>query len=133
MRVVVPSETRTGEKRVALLPDIISKLTRAGLSVAVQSQAGIHAGANDAAYTEAGATVFSSSQLTSELGSADVVLSVQPLTPALMGNLKRGAITISFLSPTSANDSIDAAVKSGVTAFSLEAVPRISQIGRAHV
>ena len=127
MRVVVPSESRAGEKRVALLPDIISKLTRAGLSVAVQSQAGIHAGANDAAYTDAGATVFSSSQLSSELGAADVVLSVQPLTPALIGNLKSGAITISFLSPTSASDSIEAAVKSGVTAVSLEAVPRISR------
>lgn len=44
MRVVVPAESKAGEKRVALLPDIISKLTKAGLSVSIESGAGIHAG-----------------------------------------------------------------------------------------
>ena len=47
MRVVVVAESKSGEKRVALLPDIISKLTRAGLVVAVESGAGLNAGAND--------------------------------------------------------------------------------------
>ena len=127
MRVVVPAETKSGEKRVALLPDIISKLTRAGLSVAIQSGAGIHAGANDEAYVGAGASVFSESYLEKELSGADVILSVQPLTPTQAGKLKRGAITISFLSPNNASDSIDALAKAGATAISLEAVPRISR------
>ena len=51
MRVVVPAESKAGEKRVALLPDIISKLTKAGLSVSIESGAGIHAGAS-ALYTD---------------------------------------------------------------------------------
>jgi len=50
MRVVVPAEGKAGEKRVALLPDIISKLTKAGLSVSIESGAGIHAGASDESY-----------------------------------------------------------------------------------
>jgi NAD(P) transhydrogenase subunit alpha len=61
------------------------------------------------------------------LKDADVVLSVSPLTPAQMSSLKKGALTISFLSPVTAVDSIDAAASAGVTAFSLELVPRISR------
>lgn len=127
MRVAVPAESKSGEKRVALLPDIISKLTRAGLSVAIQSNAGVHAGASDDAYVAAGATIFRSSDVAQELGNADVVLSVQPLTPTLAAQLKRGAITISFLSANTAADSLDALAKAGATAISLEAVPRISR------
>lgn len=127
MRVIVPAETKSGEKRVALLPDIISKLTRAGLSVAIQSSAGVHAGANDDAYVAAGASVFGGADLDKELSSADVILSVQPLTSSQAAKVKRGAITISFLSPSNASESIDALAKAGATAISLEAVPRISR------
>jgi NAD(P) transhydrogenase subunit alpha len=61
------------------------------------------------------------------LSGADVILSVQPLTPAQAAKVKRGSITISFLSPSSAADSIDALAHAGATAISLEAVPRISR------
>ena len=81
MRVVVPAESKAGEKRVALLPDIISKLTKAGLSVSIESGAGIHAGASDESYREIGASIFSSTDQRKELASADVILSVQPLSP----------------------------------------------------
>lgn len=127
MRVIVPAESKSGEKRVALLPDIISKLTRAGLTVAIQSGAGVHAGASDDAYVGAGASVFGGVELDKELSGADVILSVQPLTPAQAAKVKRGSITISFLSPSSAADSIDALAHAGATAISLEAVPRISR------
>jgi NAD(P) transhydrogenase subunit alpha len=127
MRVVVPAESKAGEKRVALLPDIISKLTKAGLSVSIESRSGIHAGASDESYIEQGATIFSASDQRKELASADVILSVQPLSPDQASNLKSGAITISFLSSVSAKESIDALAKSGATAFSLEALPRISR------
>ena len=127
MRVVVPAESKAGEKRVALLPDIISKLTKAGLSVSIESRAGIHAGASDESYIEQGATIFGASDQRKELAGADVILSVQPLTPDQASNLKSGAITISFLSSVSAKESIDALAKSGATAFSLEALPRISR------
>ncbi len=123
MRVVVPKEIRSGEKRVALVPDIINKLVRIGLEVAIESGAGLNALASDADFEAAGATIVKGDVLQ----SADVVLSVSPLTPAQMKTLKRGAITISFLSISTAQDSIEAAVAAGVTAFSLELVPRISR------
>jgi NAD(P) transhydrogenase subunit alpha len=123
MRIAVPKEIKDGEKRVALVPDIISKLTKAGLEVVIESGAGVTAQASDEDFKKAGAEVKSGDVLT----GADVVLSVQPLTPAQMKSLKKGAITISFLSPTGSVDSIDAAVAAGVTAFSLEMVPRISR------
>ncbi len=123
MKLAVPKEIRPGEKRVALVPDIINKLTKAGLEVQIESGAGLAAEFADAAYTAAGATVVSGDVL----GGADVVASVQPLSPAQMKSLKKGAMTISFLSPTMSTDSIDAAVEAGVTSLSMELVPRISR------
>ncbi len=123
MLIAVPKEIRDGEKRVALVPDIINKLTRLGLDVVIESGAGLHAQASDAQYQSAGASISNGEVLS----SADVILSVTPLTPAQMAKLKKGAITISFLSPVTAMDSIDAAASAGVTAFSLEMVPRISR------
>ena len=123
MRIAVPREIRDGEKRVALMPDVINKLTRLGYEVVIESGAGIHSQATDQLYTDAGATVKSGSVIT----DADVILSVTSLSPTQMSSLKRGAVTISFLSPVTALDSIDAATQAGVTAFSLELVPRISR------
>ena len=123
MRIAVPKEIREGEKRVALVPDIIHKLTRLGLDVVIESDAGIDAQAPDAQYEDAGASIAKGEVLS----AADVVLSVSPLTPMQIATLKKGAITISFLSIVTAKDSIAAAVKAGVTAFSLELVPRISR------
>jgi NAD(P) transhydrogenase subunit alpha len=123
MRIAVPREIKSGEKRVALVPDIISKLTKAGLEVVIESGAGVAAQYSDKQFIDAGAQVKS----TEVLADADVVLSVQPLNPAQMKTLKKGAITISFLSPTGSADSIEAAISAGVTAISLEMVPRISR------
>jgi NAD(P) transhydrogenase subunit alpha len=123
MLVAVPREIRDGELRVALVPDIINKLTRLGLEVAIESGAGLGAQANDDAYQAAGARIVAGDVLK----SADVVLSVTALTPAQIATLKKGAITISFLSIVNQRESVEAAVKAGVTAFSLELVPRISR------
>ena len=123
MRVSVPKEIKSGEKRVALVPDIISKLTKAGLEVVIESGAGVAAEYSDKQFTDAGAQVKSGDVL----GNSDVILSVQPLTPTQMKSLKKGSITISFLSPMTAADSIDVAIAAGVTAISLEMVPRISR------
>ena len=123
MRIAVPKEIREGEKRVALVPDIINKLTRLGYEVSIESGAGTHSQATDEDFKSAGASVVNGDVLK----DADVVLSVSPLTPAQMSSLKKGALTISFLSPVTAVDSIDAAASAGVTAFSLELVPRISR------
>ena len=123
MRIAVPKEIREGEKRVALVPDIINKLTRLGYEVVIESGAGTHSQATDGDFKSAGASVVNGDVLK----DADVVLSVSPLTPAQMSSLKKGALTISFLSPVTAVDSIEAAASAGVTAFSLELVPRISR------
>ena len=123
MRIAVPKEIRDGEKRVALVPDIINKLTRLGYEVSIESGAGNHSQAMDEDFKSAGASIVNGDVLK----GADVVLSVSPLTPAQMSSLKKGALTISFLSPVTAVDSIDAAASAGVTAFSLELVPRISR------
>ena len=83
MRVAVPKESRSGEKRVALVPDIISKLTKAGLDVTIESGAGAESGFSDDQYSAAGATVKSGSVI----GDADVIASVQPLDPSHMLSL----------------------------------------------
>ena len=88
MRVVVPKEIKDGEKRVALVPDIINKLTRLGFDVVIESGAGTHSQAVDAEYKAAGATISDGEVLS----TADAVLSVQPLTPVQMSKLKKGAI-----------------------------------------
>jgi NAD(P) transhydrogenase subunit alpha len=123
MLIAVPRETKPGEKRVALVPDIISKLTKSGLSVVIESNAGLASEYADEQFKAAGAQIKTGDVL----AGSDVVLSVQPLTPSQMASLKKGAITISFLSPTTATDSINAAIAAGVTAISLEMVPRISR------
>ena len=123
MRIAVAKEIRSGEARVALVPDIISKLTKAGLEVVIEAGAGIASGFPDSEFTAAGATVKSGNVIS----DADVIASVTALTPDQMKSLKKGALTISFLSPTTSVDSIDAAASAGVTALSLELVPRISR------
>ncbi len=122
MRVAVPKEIKPGEKRVALVPDVINKFTKLGFEVLIESGAGSHAQATDKDYETAGAKVAPE-----VLSGADVILSVQPLTPAQAANLKNGAVTISFLSPTDSIENIEALAKVGATAFSMELVPRISR------
>jgi NAD(P) transhydrogenase subunit alpha len=123
MKVFIPKESRAGERRVAMVSDLVSKLTRVGFEVLIENGAGVSAGSSDESFKTSGALIVSSK----EISSADVILSVQPLSVSQFASLKRGAITISFLSPANSKDLIDAAAKAGVTAFSLELVPRISR------
>ncbi len=90
----VPKETVPGEQRVALVPDLVSKLTGAGLEVTVETDAGRAAGFLDEAYREKGARVEPE-----VVGAADVVLKVQPPTPVEVGRFKPGATLIGFLQP----------------------------------
>ena len=123
MIIFVPKERKSGEKRVAIVPDVVSKYLRAGFQVTVERGAGISAQADDSAFESAGAQIVAESAI----ADADVILSVNALTPEQISKIKKGAITISFLSPTQSLDSIGAAAKAGATAFSLELVPRISR------
>ena len=123
MRIGVPKEIRSGEARVGLAPDVIAKLVKQGLEIVIESGAGVASGFPDDQYTKAGAHVKAGNVIS----DADVIASVTALTPEQMKSLKKGAITISFLSPTTQVDSIEAAASAGVTAFSMELIPRISR------
>ncbi|MEY4347837.1 MAG: hypothetical protein RIS43_256, partial [Actinomycetota bacterium] len=121
MKLVVPAETRNGERRVAVVPDLVGKLKNLGLDVVVESGAGNEAGATDSAYVAAGAQI--TKRIAAELKTADIVASVRPLTPAQAKNLKKGAVTLSFLSPATDKTNIKALAAAGATSLSFELVP----------
>jgi len=121
----VPSETLPGERRVALVPDVAARLAGAGFEVAVEAGAGNGAGFTDDAYREAGASVVS--DRAALLAAADVILAVQPVPLADVACLRSGAATISFLQPATQGPIVEALAARGVTAFSLELLPRISR------
>ena len=123
MRVVVPAEVLPGERRVAVLPDVIPSMTKAGLTVAVQHDAGIHALAPDDAYAAAGAGIVG----TVDPDAVDVLLHVRPIPPAFAARLRPGTITIGFCAPSSEPDTVRALAAAGVTSFAMELVPRISR------
>lgn len=125
MKLVVPAETRSGERRVAVVPDLVGKFTALGLEVVVESGAGEESGASDSAYVAAGAKI--SKKIANDLKDADIVASVRPLAPAKSKQLKKGAVTVSFLSPSTDGTEIKGLAAAGATALSFELVPRISR------
>jgi len=127
VKIVIPAESRPGEKRVAMVPSVVKKFTALGLDVVVESGAGTQAFAPDAVYIDAGARVAGGADFDAELGSADVVASVRPLDPDRVRRMRRGAVTISFLSPGSDTSTIAAMRDAGVTALSFDVLPRISR------
>src|SRR4051794_37154882 len=92
MKIAVVRETREGEARVAMVPELVGKLTGLGYDVAVEPDAGKHALLADQEFTGAGATIDADA-----VASAEVVVSVQPPGPDLVRRLKPGAATVSFL------------------------------------
>jgi len=125
VKVAIPKETAAGERRVALVPDTATKLIAAGLQVSIQSGAGQAAYLTDSAYEAVGVTVVP--EAAELLKDADAVLKVQPPEVAEAPRYRRGAVLISFLQPASQADIVRALAAQGVTAFSLELVPRISR------
>lgn len=122
MKVVALAETVPGERRVAATPETVPQLVKAGLDVAVQAGAGTRALASDDAYAEAGARLVPADDL-----DADVVLHVHPLSPALIGTLPAGTITVGLCSPSTEQESVRALRDGRITAFAMELVPRISR------
>jgi H+-translocating NAD(P) transhydrogenase subunit alpha len=111
---------------VALTPETATTLIASGAAVVVESGAGAPALSTDDDYVSAGAEVQGASA-GDVYADADVVLHVRPLLPAEIARLPRGAVTIGFLSPSAEPDGIAALRDAGVTAFSMELVPRISR------
>jgi NAD(P) transhydrogenase subunit alpha len=122
MIVSVPTEIAPGERRVALVPDLVPKLAKAGLQVAVQAGAGTAAGFPDAAYAAQGARLEPD-----VLGQADILLKVQPPTGDEIARLKEGVTLIGFLQPYTNAAGFAALAARRVTAFAMELMPRITR------
>ena len=124
MKIAVAKETREGEARVAMVPELVGKLTGLGYDVAVEPGAGRHALIADEEYAAAGADLDDAA-----LDGADVVVSVQPLAAdADPRGCAAGAATISFLPDQPGAGRRSSTLRdAGVTAFAMELVPRISR------
>jgi NAD(P) transhydrogenase subunit alpha len=125
VKIGVPREAAAGERRVALVPETAAKLISTGLDVALEAGAGDAADFADEAYRAVGVALVSERRAL--LAAADVVFKVQPPTLPEVALLERGALLISFLQPTTQGEVIAALAGRGVTAFSLELLPRISR------
>jgi NAD(P) transhydrogenase subunit alpha len=121
MKVGVARESAAGERRVALVPEAIGKLTAAGLEVLVEHNAGRGASIPDSDYTDAGATIVSTADL---YGQADVVLRVQKPSDSEVKVMHDGQVVIGILQPLIDPQTAAALAKQGVTAISLDAIPR---------
>jgi NAD(P) transhydrogenase subunit alpha len=124
MRIGVPKETAAGEHRVALVPEVVSKLKAKGLDVLVQGGAGAEAMLTDAAFEAAGAQITSDP---AEVWKSDVVVTIAPPDPQAIRGLGSGSILIGFLAPLTSPQTTRALADAKATAFAMEAIPRISR------
>lgn len=129
MKIAVAKETDVGECRVALVPDIVSRLVKKGFEVIVQSGAGERAFFPDQAYQAAGATMIADPRQL--WGEADILLKVtspgEQDGEAEINWLKSGATLISFLNPLKYPENIEKIAQKGISAFSMELIPRTSR------
>jgi NAD(P) transhydrogenase subunit alpha len=119
----VPKETAGGERRVALVPEVVRRLAGHGVEVVVEAGAGAGAMIPDGLYEEAGASVAGAA----EVWAAPVVAKVAPPSREEVAQLKAGGVLIAFLAPLSNAESTKELAKANVTAFAMEAIPRISR------
>lgn len=125
MRIVVPRETREGERRVALVPESCKKLIGKGVEVAIQSGAGENAHFLDDAYRAVGATL--ESDVGGLLAGGDFVLMVTPPTEDEVGRFREGAMLLTSLMPTVNLPIVKRLVERRISAFSTDAIPRITR------
>jgi NAD(P) transhydrogenase subunit alpha len=122
MKVSVPKETAPGERRVALVPEVVQRLSGDGVEVAVEPGAGATAHQPDSAYAEAGASVTEGAGF-----SGEVVTKVSPPSKEEIGRLQKGSVLIGFLQPLTAAETVRGLAEAGVTSFAMEAIPRITR------
>ena len=120
MRVGVPKETAAGERRVALVPDIVAKLVASGIDVVVEPGAGVAASFTDDAFKEAGATLGNP-------WGAEIVAKVRKPSADEVARLSEGQVLIGFLQPLTDKEGIEQLASRGVTAFAMESIPRITR------
>jgi H+-translocating NAD(P) transhydrogenase subunit alpha len=121
MKVGVPRETAAGERRVALVPETVKRLTGGGFEIAIERGAGEAASFPDHDYEEAGAS------LTDDAYSAEAVAKVQPPAADEAGRLREDQILVGFLQPLTNREGIDRLSDRGVVAFAMESIPRITR------
>ncbi|MEI2700932.1 MAG: Re/Si-specific NAD(P)(+) transhydrogenase subunit alpha [Baekduia sp.] len=120
MRIGVPKETAEGERRVALVPETVKRLTGKGHEVVVESGAGLAALVPDELFTEAGASI-------GDPWGAEVIVKVDAPNAGELAKLGPQSTLIGFLNPRGNPDGLEELAKTGATAFAIEAVPRISR------
>lgn len=131
MIVGVPRETYPGERRVALVPSVIPNLAKAGLQVVVEARAGAEAGYPDAEYSEKGAKVVSSRS--EVFSSADIIVQVlcygsnDKTGKADIPLMRSGQLLVGFLRPLGTLSTLEEIARAGVTAFSVELMPRTTR------
>lgn len=124
MKIGVPKETAEGERRVALVPDVVKSLSaNEKVSVLVEKGAGVEAGHPDSQYEEAGAELVEG-EVT---WGADVVLRVAAPSNEEIGRLKSGQVVVGHLAPWTASESNKALAAAGATSFAMEAIPRTTR------
>jgi H+-translocating NAD(P) transhydrogenase subunit alpha len=120
MNVSVPKETAPGERRVALVPEVVDRLVKGGVEVVVEAGAGAGAHQPDSVYERAGAAI-------GDGFSGDVVAKVAPPSAEEIGRLSRGGVLVGFLQPLTGAETVRALADAEVTSFAMEAIPRITR------
>ena len=120
MRIGVPKETAAGERRVALVPETVGKLTGGGFEVIFERGAGGAASFPDSAFEDAGARL-------GDWAEADAVAKVQKPTADEVTRLRDGQVLIGFLQPLTDREGIERLASQGVVAFAMESIPRITR------
>jgi NAD(P) transhydrogenase subunit alpha len=131
MNIVIPRENHPDETRVALIPEHIARLVAAGAAVSIETGLGNTLQIEDAAYTEAGATVVEDK--ITLLQDADMVLRIRKPTPEEVALLRKGAIYVSLLDPFNEKELIDMFLSKGISAISMEMIPRITRAQKMDV
>jgi NAD(P) transhydrogenase subunit alpha len=125
VKIAVPKERKEHERRVALTPEVVKSLIKAGYECCIEKDAGLNSYFDDQAYQQAGAKIIDDKK--SLYSDADVVLKVNPPSPEEISFMKHGAVLISFMFAATNSQLVDACVKQGVSSFSMDAIPRISR------
>ena len=124
LTIGIATETVSGESRVAATPDTVKKWVQAGLEVRIQSGAGLKASVTDAAFEAVGAKMVKTAK---DALSADIVLKVRGPTASEIAALKKGASVVALMDPHREKDMVAGLAKTGITAYAMEFVPRITR------
>jgi len=125
LKIVVPKETKPFEKRVALSPDVVKSLLKAGFEISIEKNAGEASRFMDENYSQAGASILESREEVYK--NADVILKVNAPSVEEVEMMKDGAMLISFLYAYTIPDVVEACLRKKITTFAMDAVPRISR------